>query len=87
MCKVVIQITETVSTRKATKRLVKIFDSTYAKSDLEQVAANVTQRDFEDRTQLLGILKDFEDLFDGALVYWYTDPVDLELKPDSKPFN
>ena len=63
MCKVVIQITETVSTRKATKRLVKIFDSTYAKSDLEHVANNATYMESEERTELLRLLKDFEHFF------------------------
>ena len=26
-------------------------------------------------------------MFDGTLGDWYTEPVDLELNPDSKPFN
>ena len=26
-------------------------------------------------------------MFDGKLGYWATDPVELELKPYSKPFN
>ena len=26
-------------------------------------------------------------MFDGTLGYWATEPVNLELKPDSKPFN
>ena len=33
------------------------------------------------------ILEYFEDLFDGTLVDWDTDPVELELKKGSKPFN
>ena len=36
---------------------------------------------------LLSLLGDFEDLFDGTLGDWATEPVDLELNPDSKPFN
>ena len=36
---------------------------------------------------ILGILNEFEDLFDGNLVRWDTEPVNIELKPDSKPFD
>ena len=36
---------------------------------------------------LLSLLKDLEELFDGTLGNWATEHVDLELKPDSKPFN
>ena len=47
--------------------MVKIYDSTYAKSDLKQVANNATQLNAEERTLLLSLLEDFEDLFDGTL--------------------
>ena len=43
--------------------------------------------DVEEITQPLSILKYFEDLFYGTLGFWYTDPVDLELNSDYKPFN
>ena len=87
MCKVLIQTAEPVSTIEATERLVKIFDSTYEKSDLKQVADNATQLNTEEKTQLLRLLKYFEDLFDDTLGDWDTEPIDLELKPYSKPFN
>ena len=32
-------------------------------------------------------LEDFEDLFDGTLGEWATEPVNLELKLDTKQFN
>ena len=41
----------------------------------------------EERNQLLRILKDFEDLFDGTLGDWDTDNVDLGLKSNYKPLN
>ena len=40
MREVAIKTAESVSTSKATDRLVKILDSTYTKSDLEQVSNN-----------------------------------------------
>ena len=43
MHNVITRTTEPVSTREANGRLVKILDSTYAKSDLKQVADNATQ--------------------------------------------
>ena len=46
---------------------LKILDSTYAKADLKQVSDNKTQMDAEERTLLLSVLEDFEDLFDGTL--------------------
>ena len=33
---------------------------------------------------LLKLLQKFEDLFDGTLGTWKTDPVDFELKYDAK---
>ena len=38
----------------------------------------------EERTHLLRLLEYFKDLSDGTLGYWATEPVDLELNPDSK---
>ena len=67
--------------------MVKILSSTYEKSDLEQVADNVTHLNAEERNLLLSLIKDFEELVDGTLGDWDTDPVDLKLKPGSKPFN
>ena len=67
--------------------MIKIIGSTYAKEDLKQAANNVTHLNAEERTLLLSLLEDFEDLFNGTLGDWATEPVDLELKPGSKPFN
>ena len=80
------QTAEPASTREATEIMVKIINSTYAKADLEQVV-NDSQINSEERTLLLSLIKYFEDLFDGTLGDWATEPVYLELKPDSKPFN
>ena len=37
------------------------------------------------RNDLLKLLQTLEDLFDGTLGTWKTDPVDFELKEDTKP--
>ena len=67
--------------------MAKIINITYVKSDLNQVADNATQSNAEERTLLLSLLEDFQYLFDGTLGNWSTEPVKLELNPDSKPFN
>ena len=67
--------------------MVKILDITYARADLKQVVDNASQLNVEENTLLLILLEDSEDLFDGTLGNWASEPVDLELKPDSKPFN
>ena len=67
--------------------MVNIIGITYAKADLEQVAANATHMNAEDRTQLIGLFKDFEYLFYGTIVYWDIEPLNLGLNSDSKPFN
>ena len=67
--------------------LLKILDSNYEKAYLDQVDANTTHMDDENRTQLQRLLKYFGDLFDGNLGDWDTEPVDLESNPDYKLFN
>ena len=56
MRKVLMQTAEPYSTLKATKLMVKILDSIYVKSDLEQVVANASQLNSEERTLLLSLL-------------------------------
>ena len=87
MRKVVMQTAEPASTWKATKRMVKILNSTYAMADLKQVSDNASQMNTEERNLLLSLLENFEDLFDGTLGDWATEPIDLEINPDSKQFN
>ena len=67
--------------------MVKILDSNYLKVDLERVANNTTQMNAEYKTQLLGLIKDFEDFFDEKTGDWDTNPVDLELNPRFKKFH
>ena len=87
MRKVVMQTSEPASTWEATKRMMKILDSTYAKADLKGVVDNNIQMNAEEINLLHNLLEYFKDLFDGTLGNWATEPVDLELNIDSKPFN
>ena len=75
------------STREATERVFKILNNTYAKSDLDNVAASVVQIYKNQCKKLSSLLKEVEDLFDGTLVKWDTTPVDLEVKTGYEPLN
>ena len=87
MSEVVMQNLEPAYTREATEKLVKILYSTYAKADLSQVAANPTQLNSEEGTELLKLLEYLEYLFDDTLGDWNTEPVDLERNPGYKIFD
>ena len=56
----------------STDQMVKILNSTYTKEYLKQLADNTTHLNSEERTQLLSLLEDFKDLFDGTLGDWAT---------------
>jgi hypothetical protein len=79
------QTAEPIATQEATEQIVRILNSKYEKTDLDQVAAGAEELDEHQQKKLLSLLKDFEDLFDGTLGKWNTDPIDIETKPDHKP--
>ena len=63
-----------------------ILDAKYKKTDLHKVM--VTQCQHLTKTQrndLLKLLQNFKELFDGTLGTWKIDPVDSELKEDADP--
>ena len=49
MCELVMHAEEPISTSESTERLEKIFNSTYLKVDLKQVAYNATQINAEEK--------------------------------------
>ena len=63
-----------------------IFENKYCPADLNKIVAECTHLNSNEQGQLLQLLQRYEDLFDGTLGTWQTDPVDLELKePNVKP--
>ena len=65
----------------STKLLHVILDAKYEEEDLNKVKENQCQHLTElQRNKLLKLLQKSEELFDGALGTWKTDPVDIELK-------
>ncbi len=79
---------EPISTRSATKRVVKILDAKYAKADLPAIIReNCSHLTASNREKLLSVLLNFESLFDGTLGDWTLPPVSFELKEGMKPYH
>ena len=76
---------EPIATQEATERMIKILDSNYKKANLPEVVAGATHLDKNQKKMLLELLIKYEDLFDGKLGTWKTDPVDFELVDGAKP--
>ena len=82
-----VMIHEPKSTLKAMQWVVKILDAKYEKADLNAVVAdNCKHLSVPDQEKLLKLLTEFEDLFDGTLGDWGTEPVSLKLKEGVKPY-
>ena len=75
------------STELATQRVVHILDANYQKADLPAVVQNCNHLSLVEQNMLLELLNEFEDLFDGTLGDWKTEPVSFELKRDAKPYH
>ena len=67
--------------RTSKKLLRVILDAKYENKDLHKVMENQYQHlIMTQRNELLKLLQKSEELFDGKLGTWKTDPVDFELK-------
>ena len=76
------------STQEATERVINILDAKYEKADLQSVVStNCSHLSLQDQNKLLELLTEFEELFDGTLGDWKTDPVSFELKEGAKPYH
>ena len=71
----------------ATQRVVQILDANYKKADLPEVVKTCTHLSQNEQNELLEVLQEFEDLFDGTLGDWNTEPVSFELKSGAKPYH
>ena len=67
------------SMQEATQRVVHIPDAKYEKADLRSVVNTYcTHLSLQDQNELLELLTEFEELFDGTLGDWNTEPVSFE---------
>ncbi len=79
---------EPISTRSATKRMVKILDAKYEPVDLPAIIReNCSHLTASDREKLLSVLLKFESLFNGTLGVWSLPPVFFDLKEGMKPYH
>ena len=70
-----------------TKRMKRILDAKYSKSDIKTIAESYTRLDPQERNELYTLLKKYELLFDGNLGTWHGKPYDIKLKPDAEPYH
>ena len=81
-------INEPKSTEELTDRAIKILDAKYEKADLPSIVENnCLHLSLQQRIELLDLLMEFEELFDGTLGEWDTDRVSLELKEGARPYS
>jgi hypothetical protein len=79
---------EPISTRSATKRVVKVLDAKYEKADLPAIIRDkCSHLTASDREKLLSVLLKTELLFDGTLGNQKLLPVSFELKEGMKPYH
>jgi hypothetical protein len=79
---------EPISTRSATKQVVKTLDAKYEKADLPAIIREICSHlTASDREKLLSVLLKFELLFDGTLGDWKLPPVSFELKEGMKLYH
>ena len=68
--------------------VIKILDAHYEKADLKaMVGENCAHLSVPEKKKLLGLLTEFEELFDGTLGDWNCNPVSLQLKVGAQPFH
>ena len=71
---------------ESTNRAVEILDANYEKADLGKIVNNCAHLNGTERTMLLALLLEFEELFDGTLGDWKYIDISLELKKGETPF-
>ena len=71
---------------EATSRATEILDADYSKTDIDNVVEEYDHLSPEEKGKLKCLLYKYEDLFDGTLGTWNTEPVKLDLKPNAAPF-
>ena len=68
--------------------MIKILDAIYEKADLPKVVNKYCSHlSLHQCQKHIKLLQNFEELFDGTLNNWKTEPVQFELKPDAKPYH
>ena len=80
-------VAEPDTVQRASNRVKEITDAKYEAANLDEVCSEQTHLQYEQRHQLLEILRKHEILFDGTLGSWKDERVKLELKNDAEPYH
>ena len=68
--------------------MTSFLDVKHEKADLQSVVStNYIHLSLLGQNKLLALLTEYEELFDGTLGDWDTEPISLELKEDTKPYH
>ena len=69
------------------ERIKRILDAKYEPAKPADIVAKCDHLSEDQKADLLVLLEEFEDLFDGTLGKWTGKEYDIELKPDAKPYH
>ena len=79
---------EPSSTLDATKRVIEILDAKYEKANLAEIVNDSCGHlSSQQQNKLLRLLVEYEELFDGTLGDFKTDPVSLKLNKGATPYH
>ena len=79
---------KSISTRDAIKRTLEILDANQEKANLPEIVKDTCgYLSSIDQSKLLQLLTKYEELFDGTLGDFDTDPVKLNLQLGAKPYH
>ena len=79
---------EPISTREATKRTIEILDADYQKANLPEIVKDTCGHlSSIEQGKLLRLLTKYEELFDGTLGDFDTDPVKFDLQLGAKAYH
>ena len=79
---------EPTSTKDSTRCTVEILDAKYEKANLAEIVQdNCSHLSSQQQNKMLKLLTKYEELFDGTLGDFKTDPIRLCLRKDTKPYH
>ena len=79
---------EPTSTKESTRHTVEILDAKYEKANLaEIVKEHCSHLSSQQSNKMLRLLTKYEELFDGTLGDFKTDPISLKLKENARPYH
>jgi hypothetical protein len=67
--------------------MIKILESKYEKANLKTVVEGATHLDQREKDLVYKLLLKYEDIFDGTLGEWETEPVEFEMVDGAKPYS